>query len=252
MLFRSLRVALALALPDKEEDRRRTLDPDTAASDYSPYREPGNGKTWLEQVLQITEKPRRQRHPVLRGRIKGDNNGTGTNTATGTNTGHTPSSSDNFTNKNNSGKCQARTVRTKRPQAPPLLPFINGMSEKEISIVRKLLTEISKYTSTFCCGFSEPDAWKKSVKYNRATNDDEFYPDVSQLMLLFSFVICPTFSHFFPCFSLLFLRLFFFSPLSFFPHLFYFQNFISFFHFFSSFFHVHLFLSFFFSLKECI
>ena len=64
------------------------------------------------------------------------------------------------------------------PLAPPLLPFINGMTETELRITQKLSLEIRKYNSTFLGRVSEPNAWKEYVKYNRATNDDEFYPNV--------------------------------------------------------------------------
>ena len=69
------------------------------------------------------------------------------------------------------------------PHAPPLLPFINGMTETELHITQKLSLEIRKYNSTFLGRVSEPNAWKEYVKYNRATNDDEFYPNVRQSFL---------------------------------------------------------------------
>ena len=71
------------------------------------------------------------------------------------------------------------------PLAPPLLPFINGMTETELHITQKLSLEIRKYNSTFLGRVSEPNAWKEYVKYNRATNDDEFYPNVRQIFILF-------------------------------------------------------------------
>ena len=52
------------------------------------------------------------------------------------------------------------------------------MTETELRITQKLSLEIRKYNSTFLGRVSEPNAWKEYVKYNRATNDDEFYPNV--------------------------------------------------------------------------
>ena len=158
---------------DAGTDKKKGVELSIAASNYSPFREPGNGKSWLEQVLKITDKPLRKTNPRIAHR------GIAASASTSALTSESQKSSAESIDSELSATSTARTTeRSFRPQAPPLLPFINGMTHTETVTVRKLLIEIRKYSSTFCNGFSEPDAWKKYVKYNRLTNDDEFFPDV--------------------------------------------------------------------------
>ena len=157
-----------------EGEKRKGIELSTVASDYSPFREPGNGKSWLEQVLRMTEKPLRKTHHHQKAAHRGA-------TAAQSTSESQKSTTDSLNSECTSASqivLTAAATCTPRPTAPPLLPFVNGMTHTETVTVRKLLLEIRKYSSTFCSGFSEPDAWKKFVKYNRATNDDEFFPDV--------------------------------------------------------------------------
>lgn len=178
----------------------------------SPYREPGNGKTWLEQVLKMTTKPIGTRNRATnRGALimLDNNNKTGTikaqvlddrnnvHTNTITNANNISPLPESKTVKNSTDltstdflppvRTYVSRVRAPPPPAPPLLPFINGMTKIEKHTVQKLIQELRKYVRTFCGEVSEPDGWKKYVKYNRATNDDEFFPDVSTAAYVSSF-----------------------------------------------------------------
>ena len=67
------------------------------------------------------------------------------------------------------------------------LPFVDGMTTNELLSVRKLVSELRGYKQRLCGDVVViPDAWRRYVKYNVATRDDEFYPDVS---LLFGYVL---------------------------------------------------------------
>ena len=201
---------------------------DVSGSTFSPYRTQGNGKTWLEQIIKAADKPLRQTNTKKSSRTKrgfgtelndlSDGQKSVTNSTSSLNSSNYPSSSkldipsststpaptptsialDDSSNtsieSNSQPFCLPLPTFTlphcvyDYPLAPPLLPFINGMTETELHITQKLSLEIRKYNSTFLGRVSEPNAWKEYVKYNRATNDDEFYPNVRQLFL-FSLLI---------------------------------------------------------------
>ena len=201
---------------DDEICRKKSLVRSSSASDilisasnYSPYRKQGNGKTWLEQIIQATEKPHRQQGNtrLIRGNRRGINGMSEKDQEPARNLG--PGSSTLLTRSLSSSMIETfpdikpdshmhiETPTTdlmkntsslplssphSHPPTPPLLPFINGMTKMELQTTQKLLLEIRKYTCTFLGRLYEPNAWKEFVKYNRATNDDEFYPDVSSFI----------------------------------------------------------------------
>jgi DENN (AEX-3) domain len=161
------------------------------ASNYSPQRAQGHGKTWLEQIIKATDKPLRQtntKRPVRsRRNQKGTSEGAsspGLGTESLSPTTHRTTSSVKSELSCYSFRAPAlsptpRIIPVKYPPCPPLLPFINGMTPMELRTTQKLVSEIRRYIGTFLGRASEPNAWKDFVKYNRATNDDEFFPDVS-------------------------------------------------------------------------
>ena len=168
------------------------------ASNYSPQRTQGHGKTWLEQIIKATDKPLRQtntkRHVRSRRYQKGASEG-GSSPGPGTADSLSPTTHHTTSSVKSELSCYSfrapavsptpRAIPIKYPPCPPLLPFINGMSPMELRTTQKLVSEIRRYIGTFLGRASEPNAWKDFVKYNRATNDDEFFPDVRASFLTF-------------------------------------------------------------------
>jgi DENN (AEX-3) domain len=166
------------------------------ASNYSPQRAQGHGKTWLEQIIKATDKPLRQtntKRPVRSRRNQkgtsegGSSPGLGSESLSPT-THHTTSSVKSelscYSFRAPALSPTPRIILVKYPPCPALLPFINCMSPMELRTTQKLVSEIRRYIGTFLGRASEPNAWKDFVKYNRATNDDEFFPDVSSSLPL--------------------------------------------------------------------
>jgi hypothetical protein len=159
------------------------IDPETNEvspllfTDYAPSRRQGKGATWLEQLLRVAEKPM-NRHSA-----GGSSKDSAPLAATDFTYFHAPSTAPKSLPQ--AVNFSSRVI----PPAPPPLPFISGMNKEELGSVRKLLAALKKRNEKFCGDMMEPDAWKRYVRFNNITGDDEFYPQVRRVALNVQYIV---------------------------------------------------------------
>jgi hypothetical protein len=108
----------------------------------------GHGNTWLDQVIKITSNDETHRRtPSKRTPKRSSKRKNAMENRNSIRIDHSTAKFDHF--KTN----QIKDFFIQKKKFPSILPFVNGMEEKDISVVRKLLGGIHTYIQSFCGEF---------------------------------------------------------------------------------------------------